>query len=345
MRGSAGHGYPAIRVQGLGKSYRIGHLERADTLRDAVQNFVMAPRTRLRKFFAKPTDQQTIWALRDVSFDLDHGQVLGIVGRNWAGKSTLLKILSRITHPTEGYADVWGRLASLLEIGTGFHQDLTGRDNVYLNGAILGMRRTEISSKFDQIVDFAGIEKFIDTPVKRYSSGMYVRLAFAVAAHLDPDILIVDEVLSVGDAEFQRKCLGKMGEVTSEEGRTVLFVSHNMTAVESFCPRCIYLEDGRIAVDGPTSTAISMYLAGASAAPEGRRGEFDLSAVPRPPGLRPVLRHLSIRDQDGHPTDVIRMGDGLSLVIDVEGLTVPLHFVRVRPVAETGSVVVNVNSR
>ena len=214
-----------------------------------------------------PREDELIWALRDVSFELGRGEVLGIIGRNGAGKSTLLKILSRITDPTEGYADVWGRLASLLEIGTGFHQDLTGRDNVYLNGAILGMRRTEISAKFDQIVDFAGVEKFIDTPVKRYSSGMYMRLAFAVAAHLDPDILVVDEVLSVGDAEFQAKSLGKMREV-SGQGRTVLFVSHNMSAVRTLCDRAILLKEGRVAADGAVEAVVTQYLAEAVKAAE-----------------------------------------------------------------------------
>jgi lipopolysaccharide transport system ATP-binding protein len=201
-----------------------------------------------------------------VSFELEHGQVLGIVGRNGAGTSTLLKILSRITDPTEGYADVWGRLASLLEIGTGFHQDLTGRDNVYLNGAILGMRRAEIAAKFDQIVEFAGIEKFIDTPVKRYSSGMYMRLAFSVAAHLEPDILVVDEVLAVGDAAFQKKCLGKMGTV-ARHGRTVLFVSHNMGAVVSLCSRALLLDAGRLMLDSDPIAVAAKYQATLTAAP------------------------------------------------------------------------------
>ena len=203
-----------LSVHRLGKQYRIAHLVRPTTLRDSVQRFLTAPVRRLHDIFREPTQDELIWALRDVSFELARGQVLGIIGRNGAGKSTLLKILSRITDPTEGYADVHGRLASLLEVGTGFHPELTGRQNVFLNGAILGMPRSETRAKFDQIVEFAGVETFIDTPVKRYSSGMYMRLAFAVAAHLEPDVLVVDEVLAVGDAEFQKKSLGKMREVT-----------------------------------------------------------------------------------------------------------------------------------
>ena len=312
MRGPAGH--PAIRVQGLGKSYRIGHLERADTLRDAVQNFVTAPRTRLRKFFAAPTEQETIWALRDVSFDLEHGQVLGIVGRNGAGKSTLLKILSRITDPTEGYADVWGRLASLLEIGTGFHQDLTGRDNVYLNGAILGMRRAEITAKFDRIVEFAGVEKFIDTPVKRYSSGMYMRLAFAVAAHLDPDILVVDEVLSVGDAEFQAKSLGKMREV-SGQGRTVLFVSHNMSAIRTLCDRAILLKDGRVAADGAVEGVVTQYLAEAVKAAES--GEIADEATRIGTGEGRLVR-VELNDREGRPLKHAFLGQPVTVVLTAQ---------------------------
>ncbi|MBL7891470.1 MAG: ABC transporter ATP-binding protein, partial [Bacteroidia bacterium] len=193
-----------------------------------------------------------VWSLRDVSFDVKRGEVLGIIGKNGAGKSTLLKILSRVTQPTTGTIKTKGRIASLLEVGTGFHPELTGRENVFLNGAILGMERSEIKAKFDEIVDFSGVERYIDTPVKRYSSGMYVRLAFAVAAHLEPEILIVDEVLAVGDAEFQKKCLGKMKDV-SNSGRTILFVSHNMTAVNTLCSRCLYLKNGRVKTDGPTS--------------------------------------------------------------------------------------------
>ena len=214
-------------------------------------------------------DRDTLWALKDVSFQVERGEVVGIIGRNGAGKSTLLKILSRITAPTEGRAVINGRVGSLLEVGTGFHPELTGRENIYLNGTILGMSKAEVDRKFDKIVDFSGVEKFIDTPVKRYSSGMRVRLAFSVAAHLEPDILLIDEVLAVGDAEFQQRCLGKMGEVASE-GRTVLFVSHNMAAVSSLCPKAMYLHQGRLLEYGPTDEIIEHYVASAQ----------DLMAVP-----------------------------------------------------------------
>jgi len=221
----------AICVDKLSKRYRIGARQKREaTLRKRLGNMLASPFEYLRASLRPPTEDETLWALRDVSFEVQHGEVLGIIGRNGAGKSTLLKILSRITEPTSGTAALYGRVGSLLEVGTGFHPELTGRENIYMNGAILGMRRAEIDAKFDEIVDFAGVEKFIDTPVKRYSSGMYVRLGFAVAAHLEPEILIVDEVLAVGDAEFQKKCLGKMGEV-AKGGRTVLFVSHNMASV------------------------------------------------------------------------------------------------------------------
>ena len=242
----------AIRVDKLSKQYRIGRAqERHDTLRDAIVST-----------FKRSTVQRSnemIWALKDVSFEVKRGEVVGIIGRNGAGKSTLLKILSRITEPTEGRAEIHGRVGSLLEVGTGFHPELTGRENIYLNGTILGMRKKEIDRKFDQIVDFSGVEKFIDTPVKRYSSGMRVRLAFSVAAHLEPEILLIDEVLAVGDVEFQKKCLGKMGDM-AEGGRTVLFVSHNMVAVQSLCSRSILLQDGEITVNGPTSKTIEYYI-------------------------------------------------------------------------------------
>jgi lipopolysaccharide transport system ATP-binding protein len=254
----------AIRVDGLGKQYRIGGPKtRYRTFRETLIDAFAAPFRRAGRLLrgeASAADlDRTIWALKDVSFEVQCGEVIGIIGRNGAGKSTLLKILSRITEPTEGSADVYGRVGSLLEVGTGFHPELTGRENIYLNGAILGMHRAEIDRKLDEIVAFAEIEKFADTPVKHYSSGMYVRLAFAVAAHLEPEILLVDEVLAVGDAGFQRKCIGKLDEV-AREGRTVLFVSHNMQAVSRLCSRGLLLDDGKIGFDGLPTAAISKYL-------------------------------------------------------------------------------------
>jgi lipopolysaccharide transport system ATP-binding protein len=257
----------AVRVDGLSKQYRIGGLQgkfRYRTIRDALVEaaqapFVKAARLLRGEAYGAAGLQETIWALKDVSFEVNEGEAVGIIGRNGAGKSTLLKILSRITEPTEGVVDLYGRVGSLLEVGTGFHPELTGRENVYLNGAILGMRRAEIDHKFDEIVAFSELEKFIDTPVKHYSSGMYVRLAFSVAAHLQPEILVVDEVLAVGDAAFQKKCMGKM-EATASEGRTVLFVSHNMTAIGTLCSRAIYLSEGRIVFSGPSRAAIGQYL-------------------------------------------------------------------------------------
>jgi lipopolysaccharide transport system ATP-binding protein len=243
-----------IRVEGLGKRYELGMEQAAySTLRESLANVLRAAR---RGGGRKP---ETIWALRGVGFEVARGEVLALIGGNGAGKSTLLKILSRITEPTEGRAMLYGRVGSLLEVGTGFHPELSGRENIQLSGAILGMRREEIKQKFDEIVEFAEIEKFIDTPVKRYSSGMYMRLAFAVAAHLEPEILLVDEVLAVGDAAFQKKCLGKMSEV-AHHGRTVLFVSHNMTAVNQLCPRAILLKRGAIARDGRTADVVAEYL-------------------------------------------------------------------------------------
>jgi lipopolysaccharide transport system ATP-binding protein len=258
-----------IRAEGLGKKYLIGHsTERGrqvtlcDTLVRGAHNLwrKAADMARGRAIIAGDTVEE-IWALRDVTFELRRGEVLGIIGRNGAGKSTLLKILSRITEPTEGRVMINGRVASLLEVGTGFHPELTGRENIYLNGAILGMSRAEIRQKFDEIIAFAEVEKFVDTPVKRYSSGMYVRLAFAVAAHLEPDILVVDEVLAVGDAEFQKKCLGKMDEVSRREGRTILFVSHNMVAVRTLCESAILLENGRITRVGRVEQTVGFYSA------------------------------------------------------------------------------------
>jgi lipopolysaccharide transport system ATP-binding protein len=244
-----------IKAEGVGKKYIIRHegQENYTALRDVIQQ-------KSKGLFAKnKRTKEEFWALKDISFEVKQGEAIGIIGRNGAGKSTLLKILSRITEPTEGRVTLNGQTSSLLEIGTGFHPELTGRENIFLNGAVLGMTRAEIKKKFDSIVEFSGVEKFLDTPVKRYSSGMYLRLAFAVAAYLEPDILIVDEVFAVGDAEFQKKCLGKMDEVSRKEGRTVLFVSHNTIAIESLCSRGFLLENGRIYSEGPIKEVISNY--------------------------------------------------------------------------------------
>ena len=252
-----------ISVEALGKRYRIRHEKGGrsyNTFRDALASTLSAPfRSRRRNGHAPIPSTENFWALKDVSFEVKQGEVLGIIGRNGAGKSTLLKILSRITEPTEGRVTLRGRVASLLEVGTGFHPELTGRENIFLNGAILGMSRREIVTKFDEIVAFAEVEKFLDTPVKRYSSGMYVRLAFAVAAHLEPEVLIVDEVLAVGDVQFQKKCLGKMRDVSSGEGRTVFFVSHSMAAIQSLCSRVLLLEEGGIICDAQAPTCIQAY--------------------------------------------------------------------------------------
>jgi ABC-type polysaccharide/polyol phosphate transport system ATPase subunit len=248
----------AINVENLSKRYRIGKGISQSNGRASILAKLADPFRYLFDTLREPSPDEIIWALKDISFEVRYGEVLGIVGRNGAGKSTLLKILSRITEPTSGRALVNGRVGSLLEVGTGFHPELTGRENIYLNGAILGMKRAEIERKFDEIVAFSEVEKFIDTPVKRYSSGMYVRLAFAVAAHLEPEILIVDEVLAVGDAEFQKKCLGKMGDVASE-GRTILFVSHNMSAVRRLCPKSLLLDQGHMIACTETSDIIALY--------------------------------------------------------------------------------------
>jgi lipopolysaccharide transport system ATP-binding protein len=264
----------------------------------------------------------SFWALSDVSLDVAPGEVVGIIGRNGAGKSTLLKILSRITEPTAGEVRLRGRVGSLLEVGTGFHPELTGRENIYLNGAILGMKRSEIAGHFDSIVEFSGVAPFLDMPVKRYSSGMSVRLAFAVAAHLEPEIFVVDEVLAVGDAEFQRRCIGKMDEVAREDARTVLFVSHNMAAIEALCPRSIVLEKGRIEFDGPTDEAIAHYI-GLSAGPiEGRPGEADLMSAPGREKNREKthLRRVRLLNPLAEPVGTFRMGQPLTIAIEVEGL-------------------------
>ena len=246
----------AIRCENISKRYRLGTQEKYKALRDVIANAVSAPFRRN----GSATEDSHIWALDDISFEVKHGQVIGVIGHNGGGKSTLLKILSRITKPTRGYAEIDGRVGALLEVGTGFHAELTGRENIYLNGAILGMAKAEIDRKFDEIVAFAEVEKFIDTPVKRYSSGMYVRLAFGVAAHLETEVLLVDEILAVGDAQFQRKCFAKMSEI-GKHGRTILFVSHNMASIRSICEEAIILDRGRLVAKGEVNEAVDRYLA------------------------------------------------------------------------------------
>lgn len=290
---------PAISVRNLGKRYKLGQLSGADTFRDAIAGFFERG--------SPPGDENNeghLWAIRDITFDVQPGEVLGIIGHNGAGKSTLLKILSRITDPTEGEVEIRGRVSSLLEVGTGFNDELTGRENIILNGSILGMRKKEIDSKFDEIIAFSGVEKFLDTPVKRYSSGMKVRLAFAVAAHLEPEILIIDEVLAVGDAEFQRRCLGKMEDVATS-GRTVLFVSHNMAAVEGLCSRAILLRGGRNIDDGRPEQVIGNYLAGEEKnRSEEREGWLADDAV----ASLKVIEDLKITDVAGGALERIKTG-------------------------------------
>ena len=249
----------AIEAHNLGKYYRIGKSKSDPSVKSKWRGQLAAAFTYLQTTIREPRPEEIFWALKDVSFEVKSGEVFGVIGPNGAGKSTLLKVLSRITEPTQGRAQVYGRLGAMLEVGTGFHPELTGRENIYLNGVILGMRRTEIDKKFEEIVEFAEIERFLDTPVKRYSSGMYVRLAFAVAAHLEPEILLIDEVLAVGDATFQKKCLGKLGEV-AKEGRTILFVSHNMTALQSLCQRALWVDKGQVKEIGKAGTVVSHYL-------------------------------------------------------------------------------------
>jgi lipopolysaccharide transport system ATP-binding protein len=290
-----------IRIENISKQYRIGVRKEAyTTLRDSVSEALRSP-ARLWQNWNGGQKAETIWALRDISFSVQPGEVIGIIGRNGAGKSTLLKVLSRITEPTSGRIDLYGRVASLLEVGTGFHPELTGRENIYLNGAILGMRKAEIVAKFDEIVAFAELEKYIETPVKRYSSGMYMRLAFAVASHLEPEILVVDEVLAVGDAQFQKKCLGRMNDVASE-GRTVLFVSHNMAAVQSLCRRVVWLNEGRIIEDGPTRSAVSHYLKTSSTTEYGQVWE-DIAKAPGNEIVR--LRSAFIRPRGQDSSDLL----------------------------------------
>ena len=287
----------AIRVENLGKMYKIGGpVVKYRTLRETISDSVSST---FRHLVTGTKAKEEIWALRDINFEVKQGQVLGVIGRNGAGKSTLLKLLARVTEPTEGMAEIHGRVGSLLEVGTGFHPELSGRENILLNGAILGMKRTEIESKFDEIVAFAEVEKFIDTPVKRYSSGMYLRLAFAVAAHLEPEILVVDEVLAVGDAEFQRKCLGKMSDV-ARQGRTVLFVSHNMSAVLRLTEEAMVIDKGHLILRAPTAQAVDHYLS-SGYSQEGQRiwesKEIPKSSKPFSPiGMRVVNMQGSVVD-------------------------------------------------
>jgi lipopolysaccharide transport system ATP-binding protein len=322
----------AIRVENLGKQFRYGLAPtRYRTLRETLSDAARAPWHAARMAFGMtaaddgPSDRPgKFWALKDLNFEVKKGKVLGIIGRNGAGKSTLLKILSRVTEPSEGYAEIHGRVGSLLEVGTGFHPELTGRENIYLNGAILGMKRTEIDRKFDEIVDFSEVEKFIDTPVKRYSSGMYLRLAFAVAAHLEPEILVVDEVLAVGDAEFQRKCIGKMSHV-AEEGRTVLFVSHNMSAILRLTEETMVLDQGRLVKQAPTAQAIDFYMeSGFSDSGERRWNAEDIPTDATP--FRPVA--LRVLDSQSRALDTHRSVDPVNIEFEYR-LDAPLTGLRV----------------
>jgi lipopolysaccharide transport system ATP-binding protein len=324
----------AIRVENISKRYRIGLAqERPDTLRDLL---VLGFR-RFKHMFSNPEksrgeDPAHIWALKDVSFEVHRGQVLGIVGRNGAGKSTLLKILSRVTDPTEGFGEIHGRVGSLLEVGTGFHPELSGRENIYLNGAILGMRREEIDRKFDEIVAFSEVGKFIDTPVKRFSSGMYLRLAFAVAAHLEPEILVVDEVLAVGDAEFQRKCLGKMNDV-AQEGRTVLFVSHNMSAILRLTQETIVLDQGKIVMRAPTPEAVDHYL-NMGLTKQGERFWTEEEINGNTSTFQPMA--LRVLNRAGQVVDTVNSAEGFSIEFEydlndaISGLRVGLYMMTTR---------------
>ena len=308
---------PAIRIENLSKQYRIGTQKRGVTrnLTESIVDGASAVWRGLTGCGRGGEGADAFWALKDVSFELQPGEVVGIIGRNGAGKSTLLKILSRITEPTSGRAVVRGRLGSLLEVGTGFHPELTGRENIYLNGSILGMSRQEIGRKFEEIVAFSEIEQFLDTPVKRYSSGMYVRLAFAVAAHLEPEILVVDEVLAVGDAAFQRKCLGQMG-AAAHSGRTVLLVSHNMAAIQSLCNMVILLRQGQVAHIGDADAAIAQYM---SEAQPSEAAEVDLTEhTARRPGCQPLLRRVRFMNTKGEPTLRFKAGETLLIELTVD---------------------------
>jgi lipopolysaccharide transport system ATP-binding protein len=312
---------PAIRVEHVGKRYRLGTTHGGgNRLSERLQHALVAP---LRSSNRAPShltpvhsEGEELWALRDVSLEVGRGEIVGLIGPNGAGKSTLFKLLSEISPPTEGRITIWGRTATLLEVGTGFHPELTGRENIFVNGAILGMRRREIESHFDEIVEFSGIERFIDTPVKRYSSGMYVRLAFAVAAHLDPEILLVDEVLAVGDAEFQRKCLGKMNQA-SELGRTVVFVSHNMQTVQRLCSRAYLIENGGIVTEGPPSHTVTEYLRRTGPAQSGGTVEIP-DDVHRYGTQEGKVRRIRVTDRGGREINELRLGQPFRVAVQFE---------------------------
>jgi lipopolysaccharide transport system ATP-binding protein len=317
---------PVIQAEDLGKRYRIGLApQKYQTLSEKITTALGAPLRAIRRVSTPKSDAaDTIWALRGVNFEVQHGQVLGIIGRNGAGKSTLLKILSRITEPTTGSVTIRGRVGSLLEVGTGFHPELTGRENIFLNGAILSMKRAEIERKFDEIVAFSEVEQFIDTPVKRYSSGMYLRLAFAVAAHLEPEILVVDEVLAVGDAEFQKKCLGKMGDV-AQQGRTVLFVSHNMSAILRLTHESIVLEKGRLVLRAPSSEAVDYYLSSGNTDAGERVWDEDEVPVEAAP-FHPLA--MRVCDKSGNVTDTVRSIEPFTIEVEYR-LSAPLTGLRI----------------
>lgn len=301
-----------IKVENLSKRYKLGYVG-AGTFMEDIRGLLNSAvgRDDVSALEGETNDRTTkgnsnyIWAIKDINFDVQHGEVIGIIGKNGAGKSTLLKILSKITSPTTGTVKYKGRIGSLLEVGTGFHGELTGRENIFLNGAVLGMSKTEIKSKFDEIVDFAGVERYVDTPVKRYSSGMTVRLGFAVAAHLEPEILIIDEVLAVGDAEFQRKAIGKMQSISKNDGRTVLFVSHNMPTVKALCSKAIFLKNGQVNKVGNTNEVVEYYLTGEDYQ---REEEGDTSQLPRTAGNQNAIKKVWIEDEHGKPVSKILMG-------------------------------------